>query len=362
MESARRGKLIDSLLKIAAIATVADVVPLVGENRVIVKRGLEGLRRVTNPGLRELLNISEIYEGSVPSVRDIAFGVAPRINAAGRMASASDVVELFTTKDAARARAIAAQLHGLNADRRQTQDDISRAIVEQCSAQPVTDADTALVFAGEGWHRGVVGIAASKVVERFHRPVFVLGTENGVAHGSGRSIRQFHLLEALESMPDLFTKFGGHRQAAGITMPSARIGEFRERLNRYAGVRLSPADFEPELAIDTEFSLLETNDQSVAEILSLSPFGFGNPPPVLLAREVEVAAPPDIRNGKHIFLRLRSQGRMWFAKAWNLADRAAELASGARIDVAVQFEEDAYSAARGYPPWQMVVRDFRRSG
>src|SRR5579862_7586192 len=222
-EGARRERWIDSLLKLAAIATVADVVPLSGENRVIVKRGLEGLGKVANPGLRALLDISGVVEGQVPSAGQVAFRVAPRINAAGRMDSAAEVVEMFLTDDPARARELAAKLHDLNQDRQQTEAGIARAIFEQCLEQPVTDSDAVLVFAAEGWHRGVVGIVASRVVERFHRPAFVLGIENGVAQGSGRSIAVFHLLEALESMPDLFGKFGGHRQAAGVTLPAARL-------------------------------------------------------------------------------------------------------------------------------------------
>jgi single-stranded-DNA-specific exonuclease len=358
-EQARRERLIDSLLKLVAIATVADVVPLTGENRVIVKRGLAGLDRVRNPGLRALLDVSGFPEGESPNARQVAFQVAPRINAAGRMASAADVIEMFLTEDAEIARTLAAKLHDLNSDRRDTEADIARAIFEQCLEQPVTDLDTALVFAGEGWHRGVVGIVASRVVERFHRPAFVLGLENGMAQGSGRSIPVFHLLEALEAMPDLFGKFGGHRQAAGITMDAARIEEFRQRLRTYAGERLTPADFERELAVDAEIALDEIDDGCVADILGLAPFGFGNATPVFAARCVEIAAPPDIVKEKHVFLKLKVAGRTIRAKAWNFADRAAELVPGTRLDIALQFEEDAYSAARGYSPWQTIVRDVR---
>ena len=226
-DPARRERILESLMKLAAIATVADVVPLTGENRVIVKLGLDGLRHVRNLGLRALLDVAGFTEGVAPSARQVAFQIAPRINASGRMASARDVLELFTTTDAARARAIATQLHDLNTDRQATEKEIVRAIVEQCVAEPVTDRDSALVFAAEGWHRGVVGIVASRVVERFHRPAFVLGIDNGIAYGSGRSIRAFHLLDALEAMPHLFTKFGGHRQAAGVTLDAANVDEFR---------------------------------------------------------------------------------------------------------------------------------------
>jgi len=358
-ERVRRERLVDSLLKLVAIATVADVVPLTGENRVIVKRGLSGLDRVANPGLRALLDVAGIEAGTSPSARQVAFQIAPRINAAGRMASANDIIDLFTTSDAERARAIAAQLDELNKDRRETEDGIRQAILEQCLAQPVTDLDTALVFAGDGWHRGVVGIVASRVVERYHRPVFVLGLDDGVAYGSGRSIRAFHLLDALESMPDLFTKFGGHRQAAGVTLDAARVEEFRDRFRTFASGQLTVADFEPEIEIDAEIGFDEVNDQTVAELLNLAPFGFGNAPPTLVVRGVEVAAPPDIKNDKHLFLRLKSKGKMLRVKAWNLAERAAEFTPGVAIDVALQFEDDAYSAARGYAPWQTIVRDVK---
>jgi len=358
-DQARRERLIDSLLKLVAIATVADVVPLTGENRVIVKRGLAGLDRVRNPGMRALLDVSGFPEGASPSARQVAFQVAPRINAAGRMDSAADVIEMFLTEDGEVARTLAAKLHELNSDRRDTEADIARVIFEQCIEQPVTDGDAALVFAGEGWHRGVVGIVASRVAERFHRPVFVLGLENGLAQGSGRSIPVFHLLDALEAMPDLFGKFGGHRQAAGVTMDAGKVEEFRARLRAYAGERLTPADFERELAIDAEIGLDEIDDASIADILSLAPFGFGNAAPTFVVRGVEIAAPPDIVKEKHVFLKLKVNGRTIRAKAWNLADRAAEFFPGARPDIALQFEEDPYSAARGYSPWQTIVRDVR---
>jgi single-stranded-DNA-specific exonuclease len=363
----RRERMLESLMKLAAIATVADVVPLTGENRVIVKRGLEGLRSVKNPGLRALLDVAGFGDGVAPSARQVAFQIAPRINAAGRMASARDVLELFTTTDAARARAIAAQLHDLNTDRQQTEARIVQAILEQCVAQPVTDQDAALVFAAEGWHRGVVGIVASRVVERFHRPAFVLGVNEGVAYGSGRSIRTFHLLDALEAMPELFTKFGGHRQAAGVTLDAGHLDEFRERFRTYAAARLTPADFEATLDIDAEIALEEVDDRAVLDVLNLAPFGFGNPPPTFVVRGIEVAGPPDTKKEKHLFLRFRAQRNgsaagILRAKAWNFAERAAELANGARVDVAIQFEEDAYSAARGYAPWQAILKDVRPAG
>jgi single-stranded-DNA-specific exonuclease len=361
-DAGRRERLVDSFLKMTAIATVADVVPLTGENRVIVKRGLEGLGKVSNPGLRALLEVSGVKEGQIPSARDVAFRVGPRINAAGRMASAGDVIEMFLTTDVARAKDLASKLHDLNADRQQTEAEMVRTIFELCVEQPVTDQDAALIFAGEGWHRGVVGIVASRVVERFHRPAFVLGIENGVVQGSGRSIAVFHLLEALESMPDLFTKFGGHRQAAGLTLPADRLEAFRERFRVYAAARLTPRDFERELAIDGTIQFDEIDNASVEDVLRLAPFGQGNPAPVFAAMGVELAAPPDVNKEKHLFLRLRAQGKMVRMKAWNFADRLAMFTPGAKLDIAFSFEEDTYSAERGYAPWQAVVKDVRGHG
>jgi Single-stranded DNA-specific exonuclease len=215
---------------------VADVVPLCGENRVIVKRGLEGFHQVRNPGLRALMRVAGFQDGYSPTSTEVAFRIAPRINAAGRMASADDVIELFLTGDQDRASALAAQLHDLNKNRQETEREIVKSIVEECSRIPVEDHQAALVFSGSEWHRGVVGIVASRIVERYHRPSFVLSedAESGTAVGSGRSIAAFHLLEALESMPELFVKFGGHRQAAGLTMAIENVPLFRERFSRFA--------------------------------------------------------------------------------------------------------------------------------
>jgi single-stranded-DNA-specific exonuclease len=213
------------------MATVADVVSLTGENRVIVKLGLEGFDQIHNAGLRALLEVSGIEAGCRPSATQVGFQLAPRINAAGRMDDASEVVRMFLTGDAAQALAIAKQLHELNQERQRTEREMVEQILAECERVPVTDADAALVFSATGWHRGVVGIVASRIVDRFCRPAFVLGedAESGLAQGSARSVPGFHILEALESMPDLFSKFGGHKQAAGLTMNSARVAEFRRQ-------------------------------------------------------------------------------------------------------------------------------------
>lgn len=349
-----------SFLKLVAIATVADVVPLVGENRVIVKYGLQGLHRAKNPGLKALLEVSGMAPGRAPSARQVAFQIAPRMNAAGRMDDAENVIRLFLTEDLECARSLAAGLHSLNQERQETEADIVRVVLEECSKVPVREDQAALVFAGEGWHRGVVGIVASRLVERFSRPVFVLSQENSETQGSGRSIAAFHLLHALESMADLFTRFGGHKQAAGVSLSSERVAEFRDRLNAYATARLGPADFRPQLAIDALVDLKElTSGPAVQEILAMAPFGFGNPAPVLAIAGAEIAAPPLPLKEKHLKVHLRQNGRNLLATAWNFAGRAGEFAVGARADAAFTVEEDAYSESRGWGGWAATLRDVR---
>ncbi len=351
----------ESFLKLVAIATVADVVPLTGENRVIVKRGLEGLRSVRNAGLRALLDVAGFAEGSRPSAGQVAYRIAPRMNAAGRMANAADVIDLFLTEDAGRARELAAQLHALNQERQQAESGIVQRILEECSRVPVTDAQAVLVFHGADWHRGVVGIVASRLVERFHRPVIVLSedAESGLAQGSGRSVPAFHLLEALESMPELLTRFGGHSHAVGLSLPITRVEEFQERLQVWAAARLGPADFQPVLELDATLDLREVTDRAVEEILSLAPFGAGNPAPLFAVEGLEVCAQPVVWKERNLRLVVRQNGRTLTLKAWNFAQRATEVALESRIDAALTFEEDPYAAGRGYAGWAAVLRDVR---
>ncbi len=354
----------DSFLKLVAIATVADVVPLTGENRIIVKRGLDGLTQVRNHGLRALLGTAGFSEGAIPTAGQVAFRVAPRINAAGRMANAQDVIEMFLTRDEKRAQDLAAQLHVLNEDRRHVEHDIAQAIFEECSRIPPRDDQAGLVFCGRDWHRGVVGIVASRVVERYNRPAFVLSvdSETGLAQGSGRSIPPFHLLEALESVADLFIKFGGHRQAAGVTLPADRVQEFRERFARYAASRLSPSDLVPHLDVDSLLDFEEVNDEAIEEVLSLAPFGYGNPSPVFAVRDVEVASDATLFKEKHLRVSLRQNGRSLRVKAWHFAERAGEMEARRRVDALLCFEEDSYAVSRGFPGWCAVLKDVRRAG
>jgi single-stranded-DNA-specific exonuclease len=269
---------------------------------------------------------------------------------------------MFLTDDPEHARALASQLHSLNQDRRDTEAEIVKLVLAECANVPVTDDQCALVFSGANWHRGVVGIVASRLVDRFCRPVFVLSEEDGQAQGSGRGIPPFHLLDALESMPDLFTRFGGHRQAAGVSLAAELVPEFRRRLNAYAGARLTPADFQPQLQVDALVTLRElTTGPAIQELLAMAPFGFGNPPPVLAILGAELASAPVVMKEKHLRVHFRQDGRSLFPKAWNFAARAADFPTHTPLDAAFSVEEDTYGADRGFANWAAVLRDVRLS-
>ena len=241
---------VQSYLKVVALGTIADVVPLLGENRVIAHFGLAGLRDPVHQGLGALLEVAGL-RGRPVTAGDVGFRLAPRLNAAGRMESARDVIDLFTVLDAGKTREIAERLDSLNSERQQVEEQILGQVAELMEQEPERRGRYSLVFSGEGWHRGVIGIVAQRVIERYHRPALVIGVENGVGQGSGRSIRGFHLLDALARSGDLFTRYGGHAQAAGFTLPSDRIPDLETAFEACARSALSPEDLEPVAAVKT---------------------------------------------------------------------------------------------------------------
>ncbi|MGI4756281.1 MAG: single-stranded-DNA-specific exonuclease RecJ [Janthinobacterium lividum] len=312
-----REKLLPSLLKLVAIATVADAVPLTGENRIIVALGLRALRDPRQHGLRALMEFAGVTnDGETgPSATDIAFRIAPRINAAGRMDVASDVVRMLLTRDAAEGRALADKLHRLNEDRRNVEAKVLAALEEQLADlrkdSEALDAAGCLVLDGEGWHRGVIGILASRVVERMGRPALVIAHENGQAHGSGRSIAGFHLLDAItaahgEVEPTVFDRFGGHAHAVGFSLPSASVPLLRTRLSAYASPKLSGEMLQQRLDIDAELLLEDLAPELLRTLRLLEPFGQGNREPLFLARGLTIAEEPLPLKERHLKLLLKS--------------------------------------------------------
>ncbi len=364
LEKTDRARLIPSFLKIVAIATIADAVPLTGENRIFVSLGIEGLRRPVNAGLRELLGLCKIDR--TLSTQDIAFRVAPRLNAAGRMDVARDVVELFTTKDPARAKEVAEHLNKLNGDRQEAEARIMASIDQQLAADTALQDRYSLVLDGEDWHRGVIGICASRVVDRVHRPALVIARHAGEAHGSGRSIHSFHLLNALESCAELFSRYGGHAHAVGFALPEDRVPLLREKLEAYARQHLTPDDFIPEVFYDAELPLNEVNEKLYATLEKLEPFGMSNPQPVFVSRGARLAAPVKTIKEKHVKMRVapatngtRFQ-RAFEALAWRQSARVVSepLEIGDSIELAYTLDYNDHPEFGGL---QLILCDWAKS-
>jgi single-stranded-DNA-specific exonuclease len=301
-----QNKLQMSFMKVVAIATIADAVPLTGENRVFASLGLDALRKAVNPGLKALLEVAQISTKRPPTSGEVGFRIAPRINAAGRMDVARDVIELFIVKDPARARELAAKLDHLNSDRQEEERKILRAVEERFTGDPTLSDAYCIVIDGEGWHRGVIGITATRIVERYNRPTVVISRDGEEAFGSGRSIRAFHLLEAIESCSPLFSRYGGHSHACGFAIPSANIADLRSQLDTFARARLTPADFDPSLDLDAALDLADVTPELFQTLQLLEPYGMGNPEPIFAARGVQLTAPPRILKDKHVKLKLRA--------------------------------------------------------
>jgi single-stranded-DNA-specific exonuclease len=331
-----REKLLPSFLKMLVLATVADAVPLLGENRVIASLGIDGLRRPVNAGLRALLAVAQLDPAKrALTATDIGFRIGPRINAAGRMDIASEVVELFTTRDPERARELALKLDQLNTDRRAAEAAVLAQIDATLTAGTI-DRQGCLVIDGDGWHRGVLGILASRVVERTGRPALVLSHEDGEAHGSGRSIPGFHLLEALESCHDVFVRFGGHAHAVGFSLTSARVPELRDRLQQHSTVKLTPQILERKLDCSAELPLREIDLPLYHSLRLLEPYGMGNEEPVFIARNLTLETPPQTMKEEHIRMHVRDDQTVMKALGWRWAERVRSLAldQGSRIDLA----------------------------
>ncbi len=356
-EDSKRRRILASMLKIVAIGTIADMVPLLGENRVFARVGLDGLRRPVTPGLKALLSVAGLRDKAEITAGDVGFRIAPRINAAGRMDHAKDIVTLLTTRDEREAEDIAQRLDELNSERRRAESDVAAEIVERLGHLPSPDVIPFIVVAGEGWHPGVIGIVASRIAERYHRPTLVLSVdaESGMATGSARSISAFHMLEGLESAAEIFERFGGHRQAAGCTIQVDRVTALREALNDYATNALSAEDFVPLLDLDGKLPFAEITDRFMEDLGQLQPHGLGNPTPVFSAPNVVVKTQPKVIKDRHLKLQVEHDDHTFSTIGWRMAEQGADIGIGARLDMAFTVEPDTY-----WGGWQLNMKDFRR--
>jgi len=355
-----RSAWLPAFVKIAAIGTLADVVPLVGENRIIAKLGLGMLSKGPHKiGLRSLLDVCGLTGKEIDGYH-IGFVLAPRVNAAGRMSTPDIAARLLLAADEAmssEARGLAEQLNTENLRRQQEEAEIVTAAKKIVETDLEVGSRTVIVVAGDGWHRGVIGIVASKLVDAFHRPAIVLSIDGDVAHGSCRSIPSFNMLAALESCADAMVKFGGHKQAAGLTIEAGRIRELRGRVNDYADDRLAPDDLRPRLWIDGSLAFRSINDQVTAELLTLAPFGAGNPCPVFRTSRVEVIDGPRRVKERHLKMAFKQDGRVMRGIAWRASERESFVSEHkAAIDLAFSLEQDTWNGERYL---QLSVADFR---
>jgi single-stranded-DNA-specific exonuclease len=341
-------------LDLVALATVADLAPLRGENRVLARYGLKLLAESPNAGLRALTRSAGL-DGKALTAGRVGFILAPRLNAVGRLGHGLTGVELLTTDDEHRALQLARELEELNRRRQ----DVDRATLTQ--ARRMVDAldldrTYGLVLGAEGWHAGVIGIVASRVVEDTGRPAVLVAVEDGVGKGSGRSIPAFDLHDALSACDarGLFQRFGGHKAAAGVTLDAAKLPAFAEAFNAVARDRLTEADLVPELRVDLEVEMDGVTDAFEATLRHLEPHGLGNAAPVFAARGVRVAGAPRRVGADGLRFAVRAGGGELGAIAWGMADRLAWLRADAPVDLAFRVERDSY---RGADALQLRVAD-----
>jgi len=350
---------VPGFLKMVAIGTVADVAKLVGENRSIVALGLADLPRAVNPGLRALMDIAGCGDDTEMTAYDLGFRIGPRINAAGRMDAARAVIELFEAKEKDEARRLAEHLDTRNRERKEAQREICNRAIEEFESGVERDSQThAAVIAGDGWHRGVIGLAASKIAERLNRPCVVISLDGDVGHGSARSIEAYQLFDGLTVCRDLLDKFGGHSHAAGLAIRRENIPEFRRRLNEHAASCLTEADLEPVLRIDAEVPPRALGFRLWQELRALEPFGAGNPRPVFATHGFRVLSQPQIIKEQHLKLRVGGDDNRAIQAIWWRGVEEAEQTPkiNQRIDLAYELEANRWN---GEIRLQLNVKDMK---
>ena len=347
-------QLVPYFLKVVAIGTIADVMKLTGENRAIVSIGLRDLPQARNYGLKALMEVSDC-RAEMTSYH-IGFRIAPRINAVGRMDAAKHVVELLETDSFEEARKLAEYLNSRNLERQKVQKDITELAL--LATKDATKKNF-IVVAGEGWHRGVIGLAASRIAEKLYRPAIVISLEDGMGHGSARSIADYHLLNGLDTCAELFEQYGGHAAAAGMKIKQENIAEAQEKLNEHATSVLSEDDLIPEVRIDAEVETGELNLGLVEELKQMEPFGMGNPKPVFVTRKLSLTDEPWVLKDKHLKLKLQGENRECFEALWwdgVELSKGQTLAPGKSIELAHSPEANTW---QGNTRLQLVVKDLR---
>ncbi|CAN5427205.1 hypothetical protein BH10ACI1_BH10ACI1_18810 [soil metagenome] len=353
-----RENIVEGFLKVVAIGTIADIMKLTGENRAIVKIGLQDLPKAKNFGLKALMEVADCK--SEMTSYHIGFRIAPRINAAGRMDVARHVVELFEAETFEKAREIAEVLDSRNRERQKIQLEITQlALQEYIENGGSAKQFHVAVVAGEGWHRGVIGLAASKISDKLNRPSVVISLENGIGHGSARSIANYHLLQGLDSCAELFEQYGGHAAAAGMKIKAENINQLREKINEHAAKNLSPEDLIPEIKIDAQVSTNTLDLNLVEELKMLEPFGAGNPKPIFATKDLFLTDEPFVMKEKHLKLKLADKnGKRFEAVWWDGVEKSKEqtIKPQNRIELAYTPEANTW---QGNTRLQLVIEDLK---
>lgn len=339
-------------LGLVTLGTIADIVPLVAENRVLVKHGLQDLARTTSPGVQALKAVSGV---SMVSAGVVGFRLAPRLNAGGRLADAIRSVDLLTTDDEVIAKRLAAELNEENQARQAIEREILDDAISQVERDEQSSERRSLVLASREWHQGVIGIVAARMVERYYRPTVLIAIdpETGRGRGSGRSISGFNLYEALKACAPLLESFGGHRAAAGLSIREERVGELRQAFEEYVRSHTTAEDFTPVTLVDSELTFGDINDALLADLDKLEPHGAGNPQPTFLARDVTVLS-KRIVGESHLKLFLRQGNRALTAIAFGRADAPVE--NGSRLDILFVPERNEWN---GSATIQLRIEDLR---
>ncbi len=345
-----------AMLDLVALATIADIAPLRGENRVMVRYGLKMLAETRNIGLRALIRAAGM-DGKALNAGRVGFILAPRLNAVGRLGHALRGVELLMATTESEANGIARELEELNRERQEI-DRATLAEAREMVAQIDLESTYGLVLAGEGWHPGVIGIVASRIVEDTGRPAVLIALDaDGHGKGSGRSIPAFDLHAALGACAEFLVRYGGHRSAAGVTVERAEVANFARAFNETARARLTADDLVPELRIDIELPLGAASAELEALLRHFEPFGIGNATPMLVSRGVRIASRPRVLKGDGLKVTLEQDGATIDAIGWGMAWQAPQLSEGTVVDVAYRLERDDY---RGEQTLQARLSDIRR--
>ncbi len=341
-----------SYLDLVALGTIADIVPLIEENRVLVKKGIKGLIDSQRPGIKALLRVSGIRRDQIITTEDIAFKLAPRLNAMGRLGSATRAVHLLTTDNETEASIIADQMSSLNTQRQAVEKRIFSEIRERIDRMEDLQGRRTIVLFDPGWHRGVVGIVASKIAEEYYRPALILTLEGDLLRGSGRSIDGFDLYQALSDLKDLLQQFGGHSHAAGVSLETKNIGEFCDRFEELARERIDTEDMIPKIEVDARHPVESINPRVLKEIEMLPPFGYKNPPPVFWAGPLKVISSRVV--GKdHLKLRVKAKGISLDCIAFGKA--ASHPLEGKSVDILFHLGTNTW---QGIESIQLVIVDL----